>query len=51
MTIHVVRAGESVGSIAAYYGVDPARLEKEIPFAGVLLKKDKDLKTLQRSRR
>ena len=26
MTIHVVRAGESVGSIAAYYGVDPARL-------------------------
>ena len=32
-------------------GVDPARLEKEIPFAGVLLKKDKDLKTLQRSRR
>ena len=28
-----------------------ASLEKEIPFAGVLLKKDKDLKTLQRSRR
>ena len=26
MTIHVVRAGESVDSIAAYYGVDPARL-------------------------
>ena len=23
-------------------GVDPERLEKEIPFAGVLLKKDKD---------
>ena len=32
-------------------GVDAKRLEKEIPFAGVLLKKDKDLKTLQRSRR
>ena len=27
-------------------GVDPARIEKEIPFAGVLLKKDKDLRTL-----
>ena len=26
MTIHVVRPGESVDSIAAYYGVDPARL-------------------------
>ena len=32
-------------------GVDPSRLEKEIPFAGVLLKKDKDLRTLQRARR
>ena len=32
-------------------GVDAKSLEKEIPFAGVLLKKDKDLKTLQRSRR
>ena len=32
-------------------GVDPLRLEKEIPFAGVLLKKDKDLRTLQRARR
>ena len=32
-------------------GVDAKRLEKEIPFAGVLLKKDKDLKTLQRTRR
>ena len=28
-------------------GVNPKLLEKEIPFAGVLLKKDKDLKTLQ----
>ena len=26
MTIHVVQAGETVGSIAASYGVDPARL-------------------------
>ena len=32
-------------------GVDPKRLEKEIPYAGVLLKKDKDLKTLQRTAR
>ena len=32
-------------------GVDPRRLEKEIPFAGVLLKKDKDLQTLSRARR
>jgi MoxR-like ATPase len=32
-------------------GVDAKSLEKEIPFAGVLLKKDKDLKTLQRTRR
>ena len=29
-------------------GVDPARIEKEIPFAGVLLKKDKDLRTLRK---
>ena len=28
-------------------GVDPDRIAKEIPFAGVLLKKDKDLHTLQ----
>ncbi len=28
-------------------GVDPARVRKEIPFAGVLLKKDKDLRTLR----
>ena len=26
MTIHVVQAGETVGSIAESYGVDPARL-------------------------
>ena len=32
-------------------GADVSRLDKEIPFAGVLLKKDKDLKALQRSRR
>ena len=32
-------------------GVDPRQLEKEIPFAGVLLKKDKDLQTLRRARR
>ncbi len=32
-------------------GVDPDRLTKEIPFAGVLLKKDKDLRALQRARR
>ena len=32
-------------------GVAPERIEKDIPYAGVLLKKDKDLKTLQKSRR
>ena len=32
-------------------GVDPARITKEIPFAGVLLKKDKDLRALARNRR
>ena len=32
-------------------GIDPERLTKEIPFAGVLLKKDKDLRALQRARR
>ena len=31
-------------------GVDPARVRKEIPFAGVLLKKDKDLRTLRNTR-
>ena len=29
MTIHVVQAGETVGSIAESYGVDPARLRLE----------------------
>lgn len=29
-------------------GVDPERIMREIPFAGVLLKKDKDLNTLQK---
>ena len=29
-------------------GVAPERIEKEIPFAGVLLKKDKDLNTLRK---
>ena len=29
-------------------GVDPDRIEQEIPFAGVLLKKDKDLQTLRK---
>ena len=32
-------------------GVDPGRIEREIPFAGVLLKKDKDLQLLQKSKR
>ena len=32
-------------------GVDPKLLTKTIPFAGVLLKKDKDLRTLQRAQR
>lgn len=31
-------------------GVDPDRIRKEIPFAGVLLKKDKDLRTLRGGR-
>ncbi len=31
-------------------GVDPRKIEKEIPFAGVLLKKDKDLRTLRNAR-
>jgi len=29
MTIHVVRSGETVDSIAAYYGTDPARLASD----------------------
>ena len=32
-------------------GVDADRIVEEIPFAGVLLKKDKDLQTLQRNKR
>ena len=32
-------------------GVDPKRIAREIPCAGVLLKKDKDLRTLARNRR
>ena len=32
-------------------GVDPARIMKEIPFAGVLLKKDKDIAAMQRRMR
>ena len=32
-------------------GIDPKRLEHEIPFAGVLLKKDKDLRTLGQYKR
>ena len=29
-------------------GVDPRRIEDTIPYAGVLLKKDKDLRTLRK---
>ena len=32
-------------------GVDPVLLEREIPFAGVLLKKDKDLRILEKAKR
>ena len=32
-------------------GIEPRRIEREIPFAGVLLKKDKDLQTLGKARR
>jgi len=32
-------------------GVDPQTITKTIPFAGVLLKKDKDLRVLERNRR
>ena len=32
-------------------GIEPRRIEREIPFAGVLLKKDKDLQLLQKSKR
>ena len=38
MTIHVVRPGETIGSIAAYYGVDPTRLRlnNTVPADGAL---------------
>ena len=38
MTIHVVQAGETVGSIAESYGVDPARLaaDNAVPPSGAL---------------
>ena len=38
MTVHVVRAGERVESIAAFYGVDPARLAADnlVPPSGAL---------------
>jgi len=38
MTIHVVKAGETVGSIAEFYGVDPARLASDngVPASGAL---------------
>ena len=32
-------------------GIDPARIQLEIPFAGVLLKKDKDLQNLRKALR
>ena len=32
-------------------GIEPRRIERVIPFAGVLLKKDKDLQLLQKSKR
>ena len=32
-------------------GIDPKELERRIPFAGVLLKKDKDLTALHRAKR
>ena len=32
-------------------GIHPDKIVKEIPFAGVLLKKDKDLRTLAQSKR
>ena len=38
MTIHVVQSGETVSSIAAYYGVDPTRLSSDnaVPSNGAL---------------
>ena len=38
-------------SMAGGASPDPKELERRIPFAGVLLKKDKDLRTLQRELR
>jgi MoxR-like ATPase len=32
-------------------GIDPDSIVKQIPFAGVLLKKDKDLRTLAQNKR
>ena len=32
-------------------GIDPEKIKTEIPFAGVLLKKNEDLDALERSRR
>ena len=32
-------------------GIDPEKIREELPFIGVLLKKDKDLRALQRARR
>ena len=32
-------------------GIDPDDISRQMPFAGVLLKKDKDLRALQRARR
>ena len=38
MTIHIVKAGETVGTIAAGYGVDPVRLaaDNDVPAGGAL---------------
>jgi len=32
-------------------GIDPDRITREMPFAGVLLKKDKDMRTLNLAKR
>ena len=38
MTIHVVQAGETIGSIAAYYGVNPTQVatDNTVPASGAL---------------
>lgn len=38
MTIHIVQAGQSIDSIAAFYGVDPRRLaaDNQVPSSGAL---------------